>query len=195
MPIIDMFANRYTYFPLCIAVLVMAGLLRPLIARVSGRHRLLLGSAFLLMSIVLSLKTSVEAATWKNDIILYGADMKIAPNDPKVLYHFGHAVRRKHGCKEAFGFFLKAAKIAPGYWRAQHNTTGCLINLKRYKSAVETGRVALKIRPNSHRSMYNLGVALINSNRRGEGIQHLRQAVKVAPDYASARKLLAELEP
>lgn len=156
LPAIGMFANRYAYLPSIGFALLIGGAIAALERYLAQRedHRVLALVAYgpALAALILALSTAGEASQWASGVALFGADVDRAPDDPHALYHFGHAVWRRQGCREALPFYERAVIADPRYQRAWHNIAGCLINERRYDEAVRAGEHALALAPDDARA-------------------------------------------
>ena len=195
VPVARMYGNRYAYlalvgFALAVgyAVDALASWLRSRepTARVGG----VVERAAPVLALPLAIATAADASLWKSGMTLFGADFDRAPNDPRALYHFGHANYRVAGCKAALPFYQRAVEIEPTYQRAWHNVAGCLINEHAFAEAVEPARTELGLAPDDPRAEYNLGLALVSSGQRDEGIAHLERSVALDPSWPTAAETL-----
>ncbi|MDB4935254.1 MAG: yrrB 5 [Labilithrix sp.] len=194
LPFTGMFGNRYAYFPLVCAFVVLAHGAEWVAPRVVGAAPRLvpvvMGAAGI--AVVLSaVSTAAEAALWRDPVTLFGADVERAPRDAKALYHYAHAVGRARGCGDAAPLYQRAVESDPSYLRAWHNLAGCMINLRRFDVAVIASERALELSQGAARDEYNLGVALVGARRKIDGLAHLERAVELEPDFQPARAALA----
>lgn len=190
LPNIGMYGNRYAYFPMMGLGITAAAAAQYTDSYLSPSVRRLVAIVGVLLTCALAIRTFGEAKNWRNDLALYGADIERAPDDPKTLYHFGHAVRKRFGCEKALFYFRRSSKHDPDYWRPLHNQAGCLINLRRYKEALTPAAAAVRLAPNDPRSLYNLGIAEIYTGKKSKGLSLLQKAARLAPDYLPARRML-----
>jgi tetratricopeptide (TPR) repeat protein len=197
VPVLGMHQNRYAYFAFVGVMLVLACLGEQL-ARGLKHHRALattrvLWAAPIVLLVLATLRTRVEAATWRDNASLYGSDLVRDPHNGYALYHFGHSVYQQEGCAEALPFFIRATREAPRFVRAWNNTAGCLIELGRYSEALEPARRALELSPHTAGTHYHVGVALIGSGELAQGRHELLRALQIQPDHEKARAFLAQV--
>jgi hypothetical protein len=188
------YANRYAYFPLCGATIVLAaGLDRvlPLVSTPGMRKAAATAAGLLVFG--LAVRTSAEAAHWKDESTLFVSDVIRLPGDGRALFHLAVDVQRREGCGEAVALFGRATQLAPDYVRAWHNFAGCLIRQGRFAEAVEPARRAVALDPENARRHYNLGVALGGSGDAAEAAASFERAAKLDPGYAPARRELERL--
>jgi hypothetical protein len=195
LPIIGMYGNRYAYFPMMGLAASLLGL--GLGLRVSGRLAQLLHrtAPALLPALVglAALFTAGEASLWRDELTLFGADLRSDPQDARALYHYGHAIVGRDGCGEALPYFESATRYEPGYGRAWHNTAGCLINLGRYRDALPAAQTAWKLQPNDAGAAYNLAVVELATGHSEQVALLLQAALHIDPQHAGARHLVEKL--
>ena len=191
LPMIGMYGNRYLYFPMAGLVIAVAAAGEAMLPKLSRRTVRLGGVFGVTLIVFLGAATYLEARNWRDALTLYGADLMQTPDDPKTLYHFGHAVRVRYGCQRALPYFEKSAEKDPGYWRPLHNQAGCLINLGEYEAALTPAKRAYTLRPEDPRSLYNFGVAQYYTGHRSRGIALIKRALALDPGYRAAERALA----
>lgn len=189
LPFVAMFGNRYAYLPLVgFALLIAYGV--SLLEPYFGERASLVAWVTVPFAFLLALPTAGEASQWASAVTLYGADVERAPNDPHSLYHYGHAVFRRQGCREALPFYERSIVADPTYQRAWHNIAGCLINERRYSDAIGPAQQAVQLAPDDARAEYNLGIALGASGRKAEAIGHLERAHALKPSSRNIEETL-----
>ncbi len=194
IPIAGQYANRYAYFPWAGLAVALAAGLDGLLARDASptRARAVAGGAAFACA-VLAFRTSAEAALWRDEASLFGADVQRLPGDGRALFHFAVDVQRREGCAAALPLFARAAELAPGYVRAWHNLAGCLVRERRFAEAVGPARRAVALDPGTPRRHYNLGLALAGAGDPAGAEACFARAVALDPGYAPAQKELLEV--
>ena len=187
-PATGQYANRYLYGPLA-GWSMLVGVLVALALDAGPRVRSVTLGAALTLAVVFALTSAAQAARWKTALDLFGADLPEGDRDARVLYHYGVAVARAHGCPAALGLFVRAAELEPGYSRAWHNVTGCLLQMGLPREAVEPARRALRLDPRDPRNVINLGTAYALSGDRPRGENLLRIGCAAAPTEPSCARL------
>jgi tetratricopeptide (TPR) repeat protein len=168
--------NRYAYLPLVAFALLVANAVAWLEPKLTAGLVPIAAGVAVLIGLVLALPTAGEASQWATALSLFGADVERAPNDPEALFHYGNAVSRRQGCREALPLYERAVAADPKSQRAWHNVAGCLINEHRYDEAVAAAERALALAPDDSRAEYNLGTALAQTDRKAESSAHLERA-------------------
>ncbi len=192
-PLIGMYGNRYAYFPMMGLFVAAASACRPLAALVSVRPWRALRAVPPVSLLALAPFTAAEASLWRDEVTLFGADVKRDPDDPRALYHYGHAVQVREGCAAALPFFARATERDPTYGRAWHNVAGCLVDLRRYGEALPAAETAHRLQPGDAGAAYNLAVARLATGDPDGGRALLEEALSLDPRHAGARRLLALL--
>ena len=194
VPTLKLLGNRYLYFP-AVGLCVLIGLaVNGLRKHASARSLWLVGSVGSLLLLYAGVTLQQESKHWKDALSLYGADLQRRPKDGHILYHYGHAVRMKKGCKGALEYFAAATRYAPVYGRAWRNYAGCLINLHRHTRALSAAKRALELLPHEPSSYYNLGVAFVRLGRFQESLKVVQRGQKRFPRYRSLLRLLFQLQ-
>lgn len=194
LPMIGLWGNRYAYFPWVLLVMVAMGaavLLREWVSLPMQRAAWVGGGLLLLWG---GYATAQEAKHWRSNLTLYQADVLRDPTNGRAMYHFAHAIRIRFGCQRAAGLFLRAARLDPTYLRSWQNAAGCLLELGRYREALEPAREAVKRAPALARMRYNLALALSFSHQRKEALKEVTEALALSPDYAPAQRLFFALQ-
>ncbi len=194
MPMIGLWGNRYAYFPWVLLVIVAMGWAVVMREAVSVAMRRVVGGMAVLLLIWGGLATAKEAGHWKDNWTLYRADVMRDPSNGRAMYHFAHAVRMRGGCQQAAGLFLRAAHLDPTYLRSWQNAAGCLLEIKRYREALEPARQAVKRAPSVARMRYNLALALFFTKQHSEALTEVTEALALSPDYAPAQRLFFALQ-
>lgn len=194
VPMIGMWGNRYAYVPMIGLFVAGAEVVdarlrerRPSRAHVGAW---VTGAAL----VVFALLTGFRARRFRSELLLFGADVAAAPDDPRALYHYGTAVHARGGCSESMPYFVRAAEREPSFARALRNVAGCALNLRQFDVAERAARAALGLEPDSAVHAYHLGAALAARGAVDEARAALTLAIEKDPSYAPARKLLSQLK-
>lgn len=190
VPLLGQYANRYAYFPSIGAFMMIAAALDAARSHISSRLQrpLLIASGVALLG--LSLATTAEASVWDTEEHLFANDMRDAPKDSRVLYHYGVVIADRQGCERALAYFVASVEYEPTYARAWRNVTACLLNLRRIPQAIAAGRRALELAPQEPSNLYNLGSALIVGGAVDEGVALLERALVLDPTNERVRRAL-----
>lgn len=194
LPVLGLWANRYGYFPLLGLLMLLAAAFAALQARPIGAARRALPVLLAAGAALALLQTYVAARLWHDDLTLYAASVVADPSDGRALYHYAHAVRKRHGCRAAVPLLAHAIELDPSYPRALRNLAGCLLDLGQPKLAVAPATRAVALEPLVAAHHYNLGAALALSGERDRGVVELVRTLQLNPAHAAARQLLAQLK-
>lgn len=189
-PAIGMYGNRYAYFPMMGLATAFAALVAPHVRILSSAPWRPLRWVAPVGILVATLLTGTEAAVWRDEVTLFGADVRRNPDDPKALQHFGNALLAQQGCGPALPYFARAVHQDPACGGAWHNIAGCLINLGRHRDALKPALMAHKLQPEDAGAAYNLAVVDLALGHRLEGMALLESALRMRPNHTGARQLL-----
>ncbi|HKO50593.1 MAG TPA: tetratricopeptide repeat protein [Polyangiaceae bacterium] len=196
VPILGAYQNRYAYFPLLGALLAVASLAQLASPRIAVAFsklpaaRVLAYVAALGLLALTTAATRLEASLWRDDLALFETGAVREPENGIALYHYAHAVWNHAGCAKALPIYQQSVRYAPRYQRAWGNVAGCLIDLRRYREALEPARRALELAPDSPGARYNLGVVLLRLGQREQAMAELRHALALDPSHTKVRTLL-----
>ncbi len=185
-----LYANRYVYLPCMGMAMALAAAVDGVCARTSTRSLRTFGGAAAVLCVALAIKTSRAAADWRDEATLFASAVRRAPRDGRALYHLAVTVQRRAGCETALPMFVRATELTPGYVRAWHNVTGCLLQLGRYTEALAPAQRAERLDPRDARNAYNLGMALVLSHHPEDAHRWFVRALAIDPGYAPARDAL-----
>jgi tetratricopeptide (TPR) repeat protein len=181
-------ANRYLYPAIAGASLAVGAALDAVIAAGPRARRVAL-AAVAAVAAVFAAVSARQAPRWRSGLALFGADLPAGRDDARVLYHYGVSLARRDGCAAALPYFRRAAALEPGYPRAWHNVTGCLLQLGRAAEAIEPGRRALRLAPYDISCALNLGAAYALSGDRARAEPLLRRGCAARPGHPACRLL------
>jgi hypothetical protein len=190
IPVLGKYGNRYAYLPWVGLAIGLAFALDAVLRRLpmSGRGAVL--TVIMLGVGAQAWATSLEAAHWRDDRALYGADVARSPEDAQAIYHLGHAIRRQQGCEAALPHFRSAVGHDPELARAWHEIGWCLLSEGRHAESIEPSLRAIRLGYGPGSTFHNLGVALVRVGRVEDGIRSLEESLRRRPGNAGT---LAEL--
>jgi hypothetical protein len=199
VPVLGMHQNRYAYCALAGFIIALAGSFELLARTLEKRAqesklaaRAALASAGLVL-LMCAAGTRLESTEFADNLTLYSSNVARNPHNGYALYHLATAVGERDGCTRALPLYRSATQYAVNYSRAWNNLTGCLIELGRYREALEPARRALELSPSAS-SHYHLGAALLGSGQRAAGLDELTRALAINPQHRGSRLLLAQIQ-
>lgn len=101
-----------------------------------------------------------------------------------VLAAHTTAVNRAYG--DALALWSRAARLAPGSYRAHHGYGRALYGAGRYAEAAEHYRRSIALEPGFPNNYWNLAAALAAQNDLAEAERELRRGLAVAPSHPNA---------
>jgi tetratricopeptide (TPR) repeat protein len=115
-------------------------------------------------------------------ILTYDKAVAIKPDDYKLWYSKGLALKNLNRYKEAVASFEQAVKIQPDNPDAWNLRGIILDDIGRYEEAINSFDQALKIQPDNPYTWYFRGIALDGIGRYEKAIDSFDQALKIQPD-------------
>ncbi len=155
------------------------------------------GVFFLLISTMYGVKSFNRAGEWKDELTLYTADVKNAPNSTRTHYRLGLTMNKQglaaknDGAKKRWFDSAKkelglALEIYPDFSDALGEMGLSLQNLGEYEQAQAYNRRALKINPNHVSANNNTGVVYFLQGEVEEAIPHFERTLEINPNYREA---------
>ena len=180
-PIGTIFGERLLYLP-SVAFCLFAGYLW---GSGWGAFRLSVGPVVLgIVLIVMALRTVSYAAVWKDDLTLFTAAVRAAPDSTKVHLKLGDALAAQGRLAEAIPEFQKALEIAPDNYKAGLNLAAAELKLNQTDAAETTYRQVLAGRPTDPDALHGLGVVDRSRGHMAAAIALWKQALAVDPRHA-----------
>ena len=149
---------------------------------------------FGILIIMLASKTMSRSAEWKDEITLYSADVKNAPNSTRTHFRLGRALNIK--AKEvtddrdkvkwynlAIDELEQSVKIYPEFTDALGELGLAYQGLKQYEKAMAYNRKVLKLNPNHYTTINNVGAVLFSQNKQEEAIPYFKRSLEINPNF------------
>lgn len=150
--------NRYKYFYLILAMLVLFGAMR----------------------------SSLRNADWKNEMALFMKTTVTSPMSAKIHNNLGNLLLKEGDLINAEREFTIALNIYPEYSTATCNL-GTILERKEFiDAAIEKYQKAIELDPEFELAYFNLGNAFQKKGEVKKALTAYRQAISIDPDYAEA---------
>lgn len=190
-------AERWLYVPMIGVWAVSSMIAVPLLLKLRGRSR---SVAYVAVFVVLGLlfaRTILRNQNWKDEMSLYGNDIKIASRvSPQGSYelenYYGMAMFRAGRVGEAGEYFRRSIALQPN-WMYSRNNLGAALEkqgdfsgaLEQYRRSVEAGDYYL--------AYENIGAVLLQLKRYDEAKEFLSAAIRKFPRNSKLKLELALL--
>ena len=112
--------------------------------------------------------------------------LKINPNEPGALSHYGAALQVAERFEEALAIYDKVLAIAPNFVEALYNRGLALQHFKRFEDALASYDKALALKPGNVDALYNRGIMLWTLKRFAEALACYEALLKISPDFPEA---------
>jgi tetratricopeptide (TPR) repeat protein len=154
-----------------------------------------LSLAFLgILIIMYTSKTMSRSAEWKDEMTLYTADVKSAPNSTRTHFRLGRAMNMKgievtddrekvKWYNQAIAELEESVEIYSEFTDALGELGLAYQGLKRYDRAMVYNEKALKLNPNHYTTINNVGVVLFSQNKQEEARPYFKRSLEINPNF------------
>jgi tetratricopeptide (TPR) repeat protein len=139
----------------------------------------------------LTIGTSIQAAYWKDSIILFSHAAHSVDNNNIAYRILGNNYAKKGNVPAAIAALSEAVTIEPGDAIAHVDLGVALVEQKRYDEAMYHYRTAIALNPQNDNAHFNLGVLLAYQSRYEDAINSYIQALRFNPGKKGARANIA----
>jgi tetratricopeptide (TPR) repeat protein len=186
-PIANPIAERYLYFPLVGAVLVISECFRLVFERWSSNFSKLIIYIGILILCTFSIIANLRNLDWKNSGSLWLQATKISPTSSRALNGLGIFYMEEKDPLRAILTFKKALAINPKNVKAYSNLGLVYHDVRRFKQAEEVLTKALELSPQNHDTLTNLATAKIELKKYEEASELLARSIELEPFAAEAQ--------
>lgn len=180
-------ADRYTYFPLVGAFIMVVWLIPATTSRVAAARWAAVALAVL---VALSIQTWRQVGVWRNSHTLFEHALSVVGPAPTILLNYGIARSEAGEHEQAIDLYRRTIEQRPNWPKTHNNMGNSFVRLERFVEAESAYRRAIEIEPRYALAYYNLGTLLARQNRLEEGERLLRESLRLNPDHAGARQNL-----
>lgn len=205
VPLGEISAERFLYFPSIGFALVVAFLFANMLDRHPGVRRyfrnpaartaprpLSTREAALVILILLALlgaygtRTVARNRDWRNEETLFTATVASTPGSARAHLNLGNVYWRAKRAGDAVAQYQRALDIDPDYVEALSNLAGVYQSQKKIDAAVPLLERAIKQAPGNAELLNNLGILYLQKNRYADARQLLEQALEANPRHLRA---------
>lgn len=147
-------AERYLYLPILGIITTLVLLLDQFFPKKHSQK--IITIFFILVIILLSIRTIARNIDWKNEDNLWIATGKTSPSSPNTHNNLGDVYGRRGDKQGALREFQTAISIKPNYADAYHNAANTYIELGQSDKALEYYQKALQFNPHLWQSYQNI---------------------------------------
>ncbi|MBI5465430.1 tetratricopeptide repeat protein [Candidatus Gottesmanbacteria bacterium] len=176
-------AERYVYLS-SLGIFVAVAMTIVKLAKIFQNQRL----SFFLLGIILALlsvRTIIRNADWKNQDTLWLATAKTSPSSPQNHNNLGDYYGRQGNLEKAVEEFKKAIELLPGYADAYHNLANTYQQMGRTQEALENYQKAVTFNPNLWQSYHYLSAIYFGEGKYDSALENLQKAITVNPQNAN----------
>jgi protein O-mannosyl-transferase len=152
-----------------------------------------------IIAILYSFQTISRSTYWKDNIALFGNDVKVADKSARAHYNWASSLlldvapkeknkEKKMGVLDrSIAEFRKALSIYSNYADAHMNLALACTEREDFSCAISSYEVARKLYPKPTAKLYNnLGLLYGKTNKFAEALACMDSALKIEPDFAEA---------
>jgi tetratricopeptide (TPR) repeat protein len=136
-------------------------------------------TALVVTIVLLSVRTIVRNADWKNQDTLWGATAKFSPSSPQNHNNLGDMYARHGDLQKAAEEFKTAIQLKPNYGDAFHNLANVYQQMGKDDLAIENYQKALSFNPNLWQSYQNLAAIYFDQGKFLLAKENLEKAIGV----------------
>lgn len=153
-------ADRYTYLPsfsIFLAIGIgMARVTTKLLKRRALSFAIVVGAAFLTLSLSMSYLTIKQICIWKNSYSLWNYVIKKEPDKvPQAYFSLGTVFLEKEELDSAIGYYSKSLELNPKYVEAYENRGYIFEKMGRFYEAASDYSKSIDLRPSRYQAYYN----------------------------------------
>jgi tetratricopeptide (TPR) repeat protein len=197
IPIGEISAERFLYFPSLGFVLVVAGIFSSaLVAKYPscrgaagdgyvawpGVRPSLAGNLSILFVVVLvafGARTVARNADWKTEEILFVKTAEASPGSARARLNVGNVARRQGRLDDAIAAYRQALEIDPDYPDALSNLAGIYASQRRIDDALPLVERALRSAPNDISLLNNLGSIYFAKKRYADAARQFERVLEI----------------
>jgi tetratricopeptide (TPR) repeat protein len=204
IPIGEISAERFLYFPSLGFALVLGGLFSSaLIAKYPGWRAAAgdgyvswpgmkpsvagkLAAVFVLVLVAFAARTVTRNNDWKSEEILFAKTAAAAPQSARAFLNVGNVARRQGRLSDAAEAYTRALQISPDYPDALSNLAWVYASEGRIDDALPLVKRALEKAPNDVSLLNNLGSIYFQKKRFEDAALYFERSIQHDPDQAIA---------
>lgn len=145
---------------------------------------------FSVIILLLSVRTIIRNADWKNQDTLWLATAKTSPSSPQNHNNLGDLYGRRGDLNRAVKEFQTAIKLLPGYADAYHNLANTYVQLNRTDLGIENYQKAIYYNPNLWQSYLNLASIFFEQGNNEEAIKMAQNSININPQIPNSHLIL-----
>ena len=181
---------RYLYMPSVGFVVLLAVFLNTVTRHLSSSARTTILCA---VCVLMFFGTFTEQSHWRNNLLLYGRSVQIAPHNPVARNNFANELLARRYIPEAISQYEQILTDHPDFWLANYNLGRAFAQTNSPDRAIAYLDRAITILPTDADEYYFRAVANLQLGKRDDALRDLQQAVNLAPNNASYRSALDRL--
>ncbi|UCH84382.1 MAG: tetratricopeptide repeat protein [Candidatus Latescibacterota bacterium] len=199
VPIGEVSAERFLYFPSLGAALVFGGIFgtalvtkhKTITAKLARRDHTKMTSAalvrFLVILFPIIIVVSVSAtvarnAVWRNEITLFANTMERTPNNARAYALFANAALSRGDVDSAIRAYRKALALDPANPNTRNLLAGLYVRQGKLDDALRLVRQALEMSPDDPQFVSNLGSIYLEMGRYAEAEMQFKRALELNPN-------------
>jgi len=176
-------AERYVYLSSIGIYVALAFLVSKLLKKQSYYKPTIV--IFIMIVILLTVRTIVRNIDWKNQDNLWLAAAKTSPSSAQNHNNLGDLYGRRGDLDRAAEEFKAAIKLLPNYADAYHNLGNVYSRIGKMEEAITSYKKALEFNPRLWQTYENLGAIYFNQQDFSKAEEYLKGAIKVNPQNPS----------
>ena len=188
-PLLRIIGDRYAYFSLVGAAIVLAGMIEALRERVPALRfaPAVIGA----LALIQTVRLESRLGELRSPDAFFSSTLARDPDNFTALTLWGGMLAIRGEYDRAEALLIHARDVAPFTGDVDAALSFVHLRQRRYAEAEMDGRRAVASKPDNPRGWVNLASALVNQRKSAEGIDAATEALHVRPQYAEAHVVRA----
>jgi tetratricopeptide (TPR) repeat protein len=184
-PNLHIIGDRYAYFPLAGACVLLAGVMQQALRGVARR---VAPALVLALAIAQTFRLESRLGELQSEEAMVRATLAREPDNFTNLLLYGQLLAHRGDQDRAEALLLRAREVAPASADNDIDVTLAYVHLhqRRFAEAQADARRALATNPNNPRAWVNLATALVDDDKPDLAVEPATRALALRPRYAYA---------
>lgn len=187
-------AERYAYLGALGLIVVFSLSLNWLLEKSDIKFRPVFYALAILLVVLLSFRSIVRNADWKNEESLWTATAKTSPSGPNIHATMGEIYKKRGELEKAEEEFKKAIEINPRFADGYHNLASFYHHYGRNEEAISNYLKAIEYKPRLWQAYQGLAGIYFNQGDYLKAQEYMKKALEIDPQNEKLQENMRILE-